>query len=70
MDDDDKVSISEDKAFLKNMIFELKRIVDDQAETIIDNDSVIKLQLETMKEDEGRMNDMREEIDYLSSKLT
>ena len=56
---DDKVSISEDKAFMKNMIFELKRIIDDQAETIKDNDSVIELQLETMKESVGCMNDMR-----------
>ena len=46
------------------MIFELKMIVDNQAETIKDNDNIIELQLETIKEGVGRMNDMREEIDY------
>ena len=62
MADNDKVSIYEDKVFLKNMIFELKRIVDNQAETIKYNDSVIELQLETMKEGVGCMNDMREKL--------
>ena len=65
--DDDKVSISDDKAYLKNMVFELKRIIDVQAETIKDNDKIVELQLESMKEDLGRMNEMREEIDYLQS---
>ena len=65
MADDDKVSIFEDKTFLKNMIFEIKRIVDNQAETIEDNDSVIELQLESMKESVEHMNNKREKIDYL-----
>ena len=70
MADDDQVSIFEDKIFLKNMICELKRIDDAQAETIKDNDNLIEIQLETMKEGVGHMDDMREEIDYLSTQLT
>ena len=70
MDDDDQVSNFDDKTYLRPMVFELKRIIDVQAETIKDNDNVIEIQLETMKEGLGRMNDMREETDYLSTQLT
>ena len=41
------------------MIFEVRKIVDVQAETIKDNENVIEIQLETMKDGLGCMNDMR-----------
>ena len=70
MADDDEVNISHDKAFLKSIIFDLKKIVDNQVETIKDNDSIIEIQRETMKKVIECMNDYREEIDNLSAQLT
>ena len=43
MDDDDQVSNPDNKTYLRTMVFELKRTIDAQAETIKDNDSVIEI---------------------------
>ena len=69
MADDDKVSISDDKAYLKNMVFELMRIIDVQTKTIKNNDKIAELQLESIEEGLDRMSKMREEIYFLQSLL-
>ena len=52
------------------MIFELRKIIDVQEESIKDNDKIIEFQLESLTKGLGRMNDMRDEIEYLSNQLT
>ena len=52
------------------MVFELKKIVDVQAETIKDNENLAELQLQSIEEGLDHMSIMKEEIQYLQSLVT
>ena len=67
MVNNDKVSASNDKAFLKNMGFDVKKIIDVQAETIKYNENIVELQLESIEERLDHISIMKEEIEYLQS---
>ena len=47
------------------MVFELKRIIDDQPKTIKYKDKIVELQLESIKEGLDHISKMKEEIEYL-----
>ena len=60
-----KEKICDSETLLKNNVFELKRIIDFQAETIKNKEDLVEFQHKTMQDGYARMNEMREEIDYL-----
>ena len=65
--DDEKVSLFKNKIFLKKIVFELKKIVDTQAEQIRDREMLIEFQNESLQKGMCHMKEMRDEIEYLKS---
>ena len=66
----DKEKVCDSETLLRTTVFELKRIVDFQTETIKEKENLVELQHNTMKDGYAHMIEMREKINYLMSILT